>query len=224
MSSWIDKRATFQKSFDELTSRDELNKLIQTLDIDIGDYISTGGLSQDPVNNPKYNLIITNTSRIKDIKQQYASLNSEILNYLKDNAKDTNLSGLLTDSGELQITINRLETIQKDMKVDVESSIARDKLLRSRDTDISRHQLFILDRPVRKGLIPYLWVISVLFIGIGLIILKSTFPVAANSTNISVLSMIMEFLTNKIVLSSLLGSALIVIIFLSLKIAGVFGK
>ena len=224
MSSWIDKRATFQKSFDELTSRDEINKLIQTLDIDIGDYISTGGLSQDPVNNPKYNLIITNTSRIKDIKQQYASLNSEILNYLKDNAKDTNLSGLLTDSGELQITINRLETIQKDMKVDVESSIARDKLLRSRDTDISRHQLFILDRPVRKGLIPYLWVISVLFIGIGLIILKSTFPVAANSTNISVLSMIMEFLTNKIVLSSLLGSALIVIIFLSLKIAGVFGK
>jgi hypothetical protein len=224
MSSWIDKRATFQNRFDELTSRDELNKLIQTLDIDIGDYISTGGLSQDPVNNPKYNLIITNTSRIKDIKQQYASLNSEILNYLKDNAKDTNLSGLLTDSGELQITINRLETIQKDMKVDVESSIARDKLLRSRDTDISRHQLFILDRPVRKGLIPYLWVISVLFIGIGLIILKSTFPVAANSTNISVLSMIMEFLTNKIVLSSLLGSALIVIIFLSLKIAGVFGK
>ena len=224
MSSWIDKRATFQKSFDELTSRDEINKLIQTLDIDIGDYISTGGLSQDPVNNPKYNLIITNTSRIKDIKQQYASLNNEILNYLKDNAKDTNLSGLLTDSGELQITINRLETIQKDMKVDVESSIARDKLLRSRDTDISRHQLFILDRPVRKGLIPYLWVISVLFIGIGLIILKSTFPVAANSTNISVLSMIMEFLTNKIVLSSLLGSALIVIIFLSLKIAGVFGK
>jgi hypothetical protein len=224
MSSWIDKRATFQNRFDELTSRDELNKLIQTLDIDIGDYISTGGLSQDPVNNPKYNLIITNTSRIKDIKQQYASLNSEILNYLKDNAKDTNLSGLLTDSGELQITINRLETIQKDMKVDVESSIARDKLLRSRDTDISRHQLFILDRPVRKGLIPYLWVISVLFIGIGLIILKSTFPVAANSTNISVLSMIMEFLTNKIVFSSLLGSALIVIIFLSLKIAGVFGK
>ena len=224
MLSWIDKRATFQNRFDELTSRDELNKLIQTLDIDIGDYISTGGLSQDPVNNPKYNLIITNTSRIKDIKQQYASLNSEILNYLKDNAKDTNLSGLLTDSGELQITINRLETIQKDMKVDVESSIARDKLLRSRDTDISRHQLFILDRPVRKGLIPYLWVISVLFIGIGLIILKSTFPVAANSTNISVLSMIMEFLTNKIVLSSLLGSALIVIIFLSLKIAGVFGK
>ena len=224
MLSWIDKRATFQNRFDELTSRDEINKLIQTLDIDIGDYISTGGLSQDPVNNPKYNLIITNTSRIKDIKQQYTSLNSEILNNLKDNAKDTNLSGLLTDSGELQITINRLETIQKDMKVDVESSIARDKLLRSRDTDISRHQLFILDRPVRKGLIPYLWVISVLFIGIGLIILKSTFPVAANSTNISVLSMIMEFLTNKIVLSSLLGSALIVIIFLSLKIAGVFGK
>jgi hypothetical protein len=223
MSSWIDKRAAFQKRFDELTSRDELNKLIQTLNIDIGDYISTGGLSQDPINNPKYNLIIASIAKIKDIKQQYASLNNDILKFLKDNAKDTNLSGLLTENGELQTTINRLETIQKDMKVDVESSIARDKLLRSRDTDISRHQLFILDRPVRKGLMPYLWVISFLFIGIGLLILKSTFPVTA-STNVSTMSMILEFITNKIVLSSLLVSALIVIIFLSLKIAGVFGK
>ena len=226
MSSWIDKRATFQKRFDELTSRDELNKLIHTLNIDIGDYISTGGLSQDPINNPKYNLIISNTAKIKEIKQQYNSLNNDILKYLKDNAKDNNLSGLLTENGELQSTINRLETIQKEMKIDVESSIARDKLLRSRDTDISRHQLFILDRPIRKGLIPYLWVISVLFIGIGLIILKSTFPPYTNavSTNISFLSMITEFLTNKIIMISLLGSALIVIIFLSLKIAGVFGK
>ena len=116
------------------------------------------------------------------------------------------------------------------MKVDVESAIARDDLLRTRNTDITRHKLFILDRPVRKGLIPYLWVIAILFIGIGLIIFRITVPsiglggVSASTTNTSVISMIIEFITSKIVLGSLLISALIVILFLSLKIAGVFGK
>jgi hypothetical protein len=36
--------------------------------------------------------------------------------------------------------------------------------------------------------------------------------------------MIMEFITNKVVVGSLIASALIVILFLSLKVAGVFGK
>jgi hypothetical protein len=40
----------------------------------------------------------------------------------------------------------------------------------------------------------------------------------------SVLAMVTEFVTSKAVLSSLLISALIVILFLSLKVAGVFGK
>ena len=111
------------------------------------------------------------------------------------------------------------------MKIDVETSVARDKLLRSRDTDVTRHQLFILDRPIRKGLIPYLWIISVLFIGIGLVIFKMSMP--SLETDVgggSILYMTMEFVTNKIVLGSLLMSALIVILFLSLKVAGVFGN
>jgi hypothetical protein len=35
--------------------------------------------------------------------------------------------------------------------------------------------------------------------------------------------MIMEFITNKIVIGSLIASIVIVILFLSLKVAGVFG-
>ena len=135
------------------------------------------------------------------------------------------MSGLLTENGELQKQINRLEKIQEEIKIDVESSITRDKLLRSRDTDVTRHQLFILDRPIRKGLIPYLWIISVLFIGIGLVIFKMSMP--SLETDVgggSILYMTMEFVTNKIVLGSLLMSALIVILFLSLKVAGVFGN
>jgi hypothetical protein len=224
MTSWIEKRAEFQKRFDEL-SQENVQALITELNKAVGNYISKGGLSQDPNSNSDYNNVINLTQRAENIKERYSSLNDDILMYLRNNAKDTDMSGLLTENGELQKQINRLEKIQEEIKVDVESSITRDKLLRSRDTDVTRHQLFILDRPIRKGLIPYLWIISVLFIGIGLVILKMSMPsLGTDVGSSSVLYMVMEFITNKIVLGSLLLSALIVILFLSLKVAGVFGN
>lgn len=225
---WTDERAKFQKRFDEL-SQENIQALITELNKAVGNYISKGGLSQDPNNNADYKNIINLTKRAEGIKQRYSSLNEDILTYLKNNAEDTNMTGLLAENGELQKQLNRLEKIQKEMKIDIESAIARDKLLRSRDTDVTSHQLFILDRPVRRELIPYLWVISILFIGVGLVIFKMSAPtlglwtVAANGSP-STFSVILEFVTNKIVLSSLLGASIIVIIFLSLKIAGVFGK
>ena len=224
MTSWIEKRAEFQKRFDEL-SQENVQALITELNKAVGNYISKGGLSQDPNSNSDYNTVINLTQRAENIKERYSSLNDDILLYLRNNAKDTDMSGLLTENGELQKQINRLEKIQEEIKIDVESSITRDKLLRSRDTDVTRHQLFILDRPIRKGLIPYLWIISVLFIGIGLVIFKMSMP--SLETDVgggSILYMAMEFVTNKIVLGSLLMSALIVILFLSLKVAGVFGN
>lgn len=228
--SWIEKRAEFQKRFDEL-SQENVQGLITELNKAVGNYISKSGISQDPNNNPDYNNVIKLTQRAERIKQRYTSLNDDILTYLKNNAKDTNMIGLLTENGELQQQINRLEKIQTDMKIDVTSAIARDELLRSRNTDITRHQLFLFDRPVRKGLIPYLWVVSVLFIGIGLVIFRMTAPslgFGAGTTNgaegASIGVMLLEFITNKVVLGSLLVSALIVIVFLSLKVAGVFGK
>jgi hypothetical protein len=227
---WIDERAKFQKRFDEL-SQENIQGLITELNKAVGNYISKGGLSQDPNNNADYNNIIKLTNRAESIKQSYASLNEDIITYLKNNAKDGNMSGLLSENGELQKQVNRLEKIQTEMKIDVESAIARDKLLRSRDTDVTSHQLFILDRPVRRGIIPYLWVLSILFIGIGLVIFKMTAPTlgfAATGVSVngsaSIMSMIVEFITNKVVLGSLLISSIIVILFLSLKIAGVFGK
>lgn len=226
---WIDERAKFQKRFDDL-SQENVQGLITELNKAVGSYISKGGLSQDPNNNADYKNIITLTNRAESIKQRYAVLNDDIMTYLKNNAKDTNMSGLLAENGELQKQVNRLEKIQNEMKIDVESAIARDKLLRSRDTDVTSHQLFILDRPVRRGLIPYLWVISILFIGVGLVIFKMSAPTLGLSMTTvangspSTLGMVTEFVTNKVVLGSLLVSAIIVIIFLSLKVAGVFGK
>lgn len=225
--SWIEKRAEFQKRFDDL-SQENVQGLITELNTAVGSYISKGGLSQDPNNNPSYNLVIQLTQRAQQIKDKYEKLNDDILMYLRNNAKDTNMAGLLSENGELQKHINRLEKLQNEMKIDVESAIARDKLLRSRNTEVTSHQLFILGRPIKKNLIPYLWVLSILFIGVGLVIFKMTAPsfgVVGNSdVGGSVLAMVIQFVTSKVVLVSLLVAALIVILFLSLKIAGVFGK
>lgn len=228
MSSWSGKRPEFQSEFDRLSTKN-VQGLITQLNTAVGNYISRAGLGQDPENNPNYNIIKNLIEEAESIKQDYSTLNNNILKYLDDNAKDTNITGLLTENGQLQRQINRLERVQKEMKIDVESSIERDKLLRSRDTDVTPKQLFILDRPVRKSLIPYLWVISVLFIGVGLVIFKMIMPSlqldpTTTTTTYSIYYMIMEFITNRVVIGSLIASALIVILFLSLKVAGVIGK
>jgi len=217
---WIEERAKFQKRFDDL-SQENVQGLITELNKATGNFIARGGISQDPNNNPDYDTIVKLTQRAESIKQRYAALNDDILKYLTTEAKDNDLAGLLKENGELQKQISRLEKIQDEMKIDVTSAVARDELLRSRNTDVTRHQLFILDRPVRRGLIPYLWVLAVLFIGVGLVIFRMTMPtiVFEGSTGFSLLSIF----ESKGVIISLLVSALIVILFLSLKIGGVFG-
>jgi hypothetical protein len=226
--SWIDERAKFQKRFDDL-SQENVQALITELNTAFGNFIGKGGISQDPNNNPDYNTIQTLINKGNSIKNRYIELNDDILKFLSTQSQNNNLSGTLQENGELQKQINRLEKILLQMKIDVDSAIARDELLRSRNTDITRHKLFLLDRPVRKGLIAYLWVISILFIGVGIIIFRITFPSVSFSPNstgtaTNIFETLIEFITNKMVLMSLLGSALIVILFLSLKIAGVFGR
>ena len=218
---WIEERAKFQKRFDDL-SQENVQGLITELNKATGNFIARSGISQDPNNNPDYDTIIKLTQRAENIKHRYAALNDDILKYLTMEAKDNDLAGLLKENGELQRQIIRLEKIQDEMKIDVTSAVARDELLRSRNTDVTRHQLFILDRPIRRGLIPYLWVLAVLFIGVGLVIFRMTMPTILfeGGTGFSLLSLF----ENKGVLIALLITALIVILFLSLKIAGIFGK
>lgn len=105
---WIDERAKFQKRFDDL-SQENVQGLITELNKAVGSYISKGGISQDPNNNADYKNIVTLTNRAESIKQRYAALNDDMMTYLKNNAKDTNMSGLLTENGELQKQVNRLE-------------------------------------------------------------------------------------------------------------------
>ena len=78
----IEKRAEFQKVFDDL-SQENVQGLITELNTAVGNYISKSGLSQDPNNNASYSLVIQLTQRAQQIKDKYDKLNDDIIIYLR---------------------------------------------------------------------------------------------------------------------------------------------
>jgi hypothetical protein len=153
----------------------------------------------------------------------YITLQTKISTYINTYGKDANLNGELTKNGRLQETLVKQEQLNKDLKADVETAQAQDELLRSRNTKRNSHTLFLLNRPVRTQMIPILWVISVAFVGIALILVRMIAPqdtVLAQGFG-SFYFYFMELISSPTILAALLGAAIIVIIFLSLKIAKV---
>jgi len=227
--AWREEREQYQKRFDDL-SQEDIPQLIAKLNKATGNYIAKGGLTQnsDPNVNPDYKDMIDLSKKAEEIKKKYIALNDDILKYVGQEAKHNNLADLLTENGTLQKQINGLHKVKEQIKTDVESAIARDELLRSRKTDISPHKLFLLDRPVRRNMIPYLWVLSVLCIGVGLIVMRMILPIlgmtpedlAALSSNF--LLMITSFFTNNVIFLSIIAALVVVIIVLSLVVGGVF--
>jgi len=218
---WINKRSDFQSRIDILAQQD-IDGIILELKLKVAEYIanttkiSVAGVATGTTVTPDITRIVELKKKVDDIKNKYLDLNNDINTFIITQSRDTNITGLVSQNGELQKQIHKLEKIQTEMNTDVESAIARDDLLRSRDTNISRHKLFMLDRPLRKGLIPYLWVLGILFIGVGLILLKFTFPLFTfKGTLSSIFGIMVYYVGNKSVIGILLVSAIIVIILLS---------
>ena len=221
--SWSNKRDEFKARFDTLNQMN-VDGLVFELNNSIASYIQSGGLAKDSSVDPNFNNIQAKLNSIKSIKDSHVYLYNDINNHLKENATNSNLSGSLSSNGELMQYIQELEKKNEELKVDVETALARDELLRSRNTKRDSHSLFLLDRPIRKPVIPYLWVLSILFIGLGLIMIKMTMPqldLPMDSAGY-LYTIVTDFISNRAVLVSIIAAAIIVIIFLSLKIAGVF--
>ena len=191
---------------------------------------STSWQSQLTEFTSRFNTLNTNATsgtsgNLSSIKDQYVTLHDDIAKTLECNTQNTNLSDGLTQTGSLQSHIKKLEKRKKELQVEVDTALARDELLRSRDVKLTTHQLFLLDRPVRKGMIPYLWVISVFFIGIGLVLYKTMLPSIGPdmATVIGMETALMDILFNKTVLISLMVCIIIIILVISLKVGGVIG-
>lgn len=221
--SWMEKRSQFDERNNRLAEKDTQG-LLTRLRQSISKYIEKTGEERDVA----YQAIVDQIKELNNIKNDYFKLNEDIMSYLEKESKDPSLSDLLRENGEIQRQIQRLTKIGEEINVDVESALARDELLRSRNTNINSHTLYLLDRPVRRGSIPYLWVLSILFIGIGILLFYQISPTMGEASSynqsVSFTTSIIDFFTNTKVLGALLIAALIVILFLSLKIAGLFGK
>lgn len=219
----MEKRSQFDERNNRLAEKDTQG-LLTRLRQSISKYIEKTGEER----NVAYQAIVEQITELNNIKNDYFKLNEDIMSYLEKESKDPSLSDLLRENGEIQRQIQRLTKIGEEINIDVESALARDELLRSRNTNINSHTLYLLDRPVRRGSMPYLWVLSILFIGIGILFFYQLSPTISDMSgynqSVSFTTSIIDFFTNTKVLGALLIAALIVILFLSLKIAGLFGK
>jgi hypothetical protein len=174
--------------------------------------------------------------QLQALRQEYDQVRRSLTSYLTEQARNYQLSDKLEQTGQLQGQIRRLEEERDKMKTDVETAMARDELLRSRDQTGNEHTLYLMNRPVRRGMVPYLWVLSVLLVGIGvlffywltpMILLPSSVNTYGNpmaGTMNQLILMVTDIVTNPYTWMALFGAVAIVILAVSLKIAGVFGK
>jgi len=114
-----------------------------------------------------------------DKRRKYKELYNDIMAAVSDQASQYNVTESLEKYAVLQQNVLQLQNVQHMKKEDVDTALARDMLLRSSDRRTTSHQLFLLDRPIRRERIPYLLVISVLFIGISIYIFKMSHPTLA---------------------------------------------
>ena len=227
--SWQDKKADFQRRYNAVSSywqnKTDTNKPSLTNDIDnlntaVANFIKKGGVSQDPSNDPNYTQALNLFNNIKAKKADFDNLNKDIRTTITQITKEYDTGSMLKTNGDLQQDIIRLEKQKVESNNDAATANLRDTLLKERDTAITKHQLFFLDRPVRSSSIPILWGLSILFVAAAIIVFKQLFPtISTSGTEFSA----MNFFMDPRIWMALSIAAVIVIIFLVMKIVGVFG-
>jgi hypothetical protein len=198
-----------------------LPKDIDALSQGLSLYVQSGGIASDPASDGPYKTILEKSNIINTQKKALADLNKQVAKQINTYSATADMDTMLLENGKLQATIKNLEKEVAEASNDEKAAELRDQILRSRDTNITKHQLFLLGRPLRPSFIPFLWALSVLFIGTGILLYAYFFPIPPELWPMTIAS-IMQTLSSPWVWGSLFGSACIVIFFLVLKIVGYF--
>jgi hypothetical protein len=131
------------------------------------------------------------------------------------NTKNTNLingcvnvdepvNSIMNLTDNLEGNINQLADDEKTARLRVE-------LLRSKDSTITNHQVFLLGRPLRPASIPFLWALSVLFIGIAVLIFYMFNPFELTPSN-AIIFQAYLFIRNPIFIGAVLVTTSLAII------------
>lgn len=164
---------------------------------------------------------------------ELTTLYNTIKSHLQSISSEPSLNALLEETGSLQQENKDLHDKLNKKNIDADSAVTRNELLRSRETNLTAHNLFLLNRPVRRNRLPYLWVIGVLFIGVALCIfnvMSPQLPFAFQSINgaiptvpnmlVGMYQSIVQFIFNPYVITSLVTAIMCVIIGIILKNQG----
>lgn len=227
MPNWAEQRTIFSKRYESLSDyrQNQLPNDIDKLNDAAKQYVSNGGISQDPNTDGAYNTLTSLTDKINKKKSEFANLNKDITTTIKEFSQTYDTGNVLAENGQIQQEIINLQKRLEDSKVDAESANLRDSLLRNRERDVSTRQLYLLDRPVKKSAIPVFWVLSILFTAMGLYIFKQLLPIPSDlsaTASTGILDGVLSFFKDARIWMSLTGASIIVIIVLAVKVAGVF--
>ena len=221
--SWMDKKETFTKRHDDIATyvSGQMNEDITTLNLKIVNYIQSGGVAKGDTNTD-YSEIDRITKQIALYKNQIVNLNKEVATAIKEQGENSDMEALLQKNGELQKQIAKAETQKGELHEDAGNAKVRDQALRTKDTNINNRQVYLLGHPLRPASIPYLWGLSILFIGIAVLMLYYYSPIPFPSSE-DLIPILIEQFYNPWLWISLLGAASIIILFLILKVMNLLG-
>ena len=216
--AWVDTKAQFTKRLNDIATyvAGQMNQDITALNQAIATYIQKGGVAAGD-SNPDYDTINTLSQRLALYKTQIITLNKDVTAAIQSQGTSSDMEGLLQKNGELQKQIATAQTKKQELSEDAGSALVRDQALRAKDTRINNRQVYLLGRPLRPASIPYLWGISILFIGIAVLMLYYYSPIQIPSIEF-ITAVLIEQFYNPWLWISLLGAASIVILFLILRI------
>ena len=115
--------------------------------------------------------------------------------------------------------LNRIKEIQsggdqslQKLQQDEKEARLRLELLRSSQSTVTNHQVFLLGRPLRPASIPLLWALSVLFIGIAGLIFYTFSPFEIIPSNYIVFQIYLLLINPYFIASALLVAATAIIV------------
>ncbi len=107
-------------------------------------------------------------AEVQGLLDQYKALNNTLQSTLSETTAETDIGRITTNIGKYQENIKELEQRLKEVKQEVDTSDARKRSVERVEQDVSYHQLYVMDRPLRQLSIPTLFTISIVFVFCGL--------------------------------------------------------
>jgi len=219
MSDWVSQKASFDERHAAIQTyvSNQLPTDISTVTTALGTYMTAVGNNQDTTAPAT---IITQTmATIKQWQDKATTLNSDMTNAINSYASTHDMDSLLIQNGRFQQQIIAAQKRYDEISELANTAVARNKNLRSRETNITSHQVFLLGRPLRPASIPYLWALSVLFVCIAVILFYYYSPITIPPLYV-LITMAQDLMYSPTFWSILFGLASIVILFLVLQILG----